>query len=404
MKPNNTKRYLAAAVAGFIGVAGLARAADNAPALPSGHPDITKVGPSTRPAGALPSGHPQLPSGHPDVNASKGQQAPTDGTLAIRVIPGTKDGPAVGGMPVKLDFYHRGKVVQKAELTLDNRGVVLVQNVPLLLQVQPVASVEYGGVTFRAVGEVMDENRPAQQINLPVYETTTERPAWTVKTRHVIVHPAVDGGVKVMEMLGIESPSDKAWLGEGATKEASGVTMTLPLPAGARKVESSAIEAGTAKFEGGRLVSTASLNPGSSQLQYSYVVPVSGDGTVVLSLTAPADTVKMGVFVPEQGMKADVSGLVADGSFEMGKGRTLVYKGEGLKAGHVATLTLKLTPRGAAAAPAPGGAGRPVNVAGGDAPQIIAGVGGGLVLAVGMGYLLFKQPAKGNVAAKVVRK
>jgi hypothetical protein len=392
---NDTKpkcgRYLIAGAAALMAVSTFARSAepDKKPALPAGHPDLLELTrPTTQPAGA-----PKLPSGHPDLSGLT-QPAGADGTLAIRVVQGTKGGPAVAGLPVKVNLLQRGKAIKKIDTKLDDRGVAVVSDIPLIPQVQPLVEVVYNGVPFRAVGQVMDDSRPAQQLNVKVYEVTDQKPAWSVQARHVILHPA-DGGVKVMEMLAVENPADRAWLGE-VQKDGSRITLTLPLPTGAQQVQYNGLADGTAMLADGKLLLTGPLPPEVSQLQYSYFLPAR-DGAIRLSVTAPGDVKQMTVFVPEYAFKPEVKGLEPAGSFDMEKGRALMFKGVDLKPGHEASVNLTILPGKRASAE---GAMPEVDETVAQlqepakAPQIIAGVGGGIVLAAGTGYLLFKVPAR----------
>jgi hypothetical protein len=324
--------------------------------LPAGHPNIYGNGPATRPAAKF-------------------------GTVMLRAYQGTKDAPAIGETRAVLELYHRGQVLAKVEGTLDASGSLVFTKLPLDVPFQPVVMLRHSGVDYTAVGEVMDGYHAGQELEVPVYETTEKQPAWDVEMRHVIVEPAAEA-VRVTEMLVVANPTDRTWLG-APQKDGKRVSFAIPLPAGASQVEFGNGADGSVKFEAGRVVNALPLQPGSTQYQLTYVVPVV-DGKAKVQVVAPAPTRHMMVFVADNGSPVTAEGLQASGKHDMGNGAAaLVFGGADLKANQVAAVNIAL--------PKPikkGTVGSTTD--GARIAKIVAGAGGAVGLVIGVGYVVFK--------------
>src|SRR5690606_29060756 len=135
--------------------------------------------------------------------------------------------------------YHRGSHIDTIEIELDEHGVALVEDIPVAMGFQPLVKVAYSGVTYQKAGEVMDASRPHQMIEVVCYELTQDPPPWKVRMRHVMVTLAPDG-VEVTEVLVVENPTDRTWIGRpraGAGQgEGKAITTIFPVPAGALQV------------------------------------------------------------------------------------------------------------------------------------------------------------------------
>lgn len=370
------------------------------PALPAGHPDIGGVS-ASKPA--LPAGHPDvgggqgtgpadpsLPAGHPAV----GGPVAAFGTLTVRVQQGTKGGPAVARDLVVVDLYNsRGAVVRSVSGTLDAQGAATFERLPLAVPFQPLVRVTHGGVEHTAVGNVMDGRHSGQQVRMTVYEWTETPPAWSVTMRHVIIDPTPEGVVSVTEILSVQNPTDRAWVGR-ADANGARVTLVLPVTPGADRFEFPAgQQARSVRKDENRLAYTAPLLPGASEFQISYSVPVT-NGKARVALAAPADVGNTMVFVVDRGATVNVENLQASGSHDMGGAKALMFGASNVKAGAQAVLTLTVPPAAAA-----GRSGKGRADAGGAAmgktAKVVAGIGGGVGLVVGVGYVLLKPAARG---------
>lgn len=350
----------AVALLAFGGVSHIARAAENAGLeLPAGHPDISKMRPTSRPASGmeLPSGHPDiskmlapttrpaggmaLPAGHPDIPGMKRPTtgpAATVGTLTVHIRQGTKNGPSLAGRVASADFYHRGELIRSLNAKIDSRGDAIFSDVPLLLPVLPLVKLVEGGVQYQRVGDLMDGYDSTQTIEFAVYEPTEQAPDWSLKARQVMVQLS-DSGLQVSERVAFFSPADKTWLGE-ALPEGRRISVWLDIPEGAKDLTvADGMDAAFLKTDG-KLRSMLPLTPGTSRLTLSYAIPAT-EGRATLTLTAPKAMEQMTIFVSEGG-RVSVEGLQAAASHNMGAVKARIYKAGPVEAGHVAKLMIQL--------------------------------------------------------------
>ena len=372
-------------------------------ALPAGHPDVSqKSGAAAGGQGDLPAGHPDvskksaapaggagsLPSGHPDIEtlrAAATQPAGT-GTLLIRALQGTKGGPAIGADPVIVELYvEGGHVLKTIEAKLGPKGEVEVA-IPLDVICQPVVRILHAGVGYEGEGRVMDRNRRSQQIEMTLAEATDKQPAWEVKVRHVLMHVEPQG-MHVTEMLSIMNPSDLTWI--GTESDGKRTTLSMPLSAGATDLTVTGLHAGAMAIRNNNLVTAMPLLPGSNEFQVQYVVPLT-DGKADLTIIAPAPVGQMFVFIPDDGSTVTTSALDSLGVRKTGDGDKRGYKAANMKTGQEAKLSFSGLKAPAATQPLKKSAAGSSYL-----PHIAAGVGGGLVLLGGVTVMLVRSGRKG---------
>ncbi|CAN5436703.1 hypothetical protein BH10PLA1_BH10PLA1_06080 [soil metagenome] len=383
----------------------LAAGPTTAPALPSGHPDISAMQ-QTQNAPPLPSGHPdisalmkeaaagKMPAGHPDIAKGSGTAVPSTRpflpTLYIEAHQGTAGAPAVGADPVTIETYRDGQQISKIDTHLDANGKLTFGDLPAVVAFQPVVKITHAGAEYTVQGEQMDIDHNGQRLVLPVYEPTEVQPAWSIKIRHVMVSPQADGAT-VMEMMSIESPIDRVWVGQiGA--DGRRVSLSLPLPKGATDVKLlSGFEEGFVSVANDRVIDAAALMPGTTAMQLQYRVPAVS-GVVDLTTSAPASIDRMMLFVPDDGSSTTAAGLESLGAKPNDRGGTTrYYKGQSIQAGSIVGVTLSKLPKTTKADGDVEGVATPTaaHLPGmGNMPQIVGGVGAVLILFVGAAILL----------------
>lgn len=358
--------------AAAFGAAAEAPAAGGPGALPAGHPP-------------LPKGHPPLPTGHPSALGDVPAMPPdAKGALVVQAVQGTRKGPAIGADPVVVELVREGEVVKRIETKLDDKGQAILENLPAGQIVQPVVRVRHGGADYQAVGDTMHAGPPDQRITVVVYESTEEAPAWVIRARHVFVR-RTEEGLYVKEMMIVESPTDRAWVGKtiGGGERA---TLSLPLSKNTGRVDFYAgfFQGGT-ELKNSQLINHIALAPGTTKFQFGYVVPIEG-GKAAIEIAIPADTDQLVLMLPDDGAKASVTGLTGGDPVEMGPQKMRLYKADKLKAGHRAAVVLSgLKSAAAAATPAP----KPRDGAS-ALPQTLAAVGGGAIVVGGLGAVCFR--------------
>jgi len=385
---------LAAAVAAVLFAGGLfaalAGAAETAPEptkpLPAGHPP-------------LPQGHPQLPQGHPAMpggmtGGTPGGMAasiPPDakGTLVIQAVQGTRGGPTVAGDPVVVDLVHDGEVVKKIEAKLDDKGQVVLEDLPAGKVVQPMVTVTHAGAEYRMGSDLLRASPPDQRITIVVYESTEKAPPWVVRARHVFVR-RTEEGLYVKDMMVVESPTDRTWLGKADAKGRR-ATVDVSLPKDTGRVDLYAgFPQDVTDFTDGHLINRTVLLPGTTQFSFGYAVPIV-KGKASVEVVCPSDTDQVVLLVPvEDGSKAAASGLEAGDVMDMGPQKMRVYKAEKVKAGQ--KLAVSLSGLAETPAPEPAAPAAPHPKSGvSSLPQTMAAVGGGVILAGGATILYLKR-------------
>jgi hypothetical protein len=242
--------------------------------------------------------------------------AAATGRVVVRGLQGTPDGPPIADAPVRLQLVHRGAVVQSRDGRSDERGVAVFEELPVDIGVLPVVQIEYAGVSYQQPGQMMDARLAEQTVDVTCFEVTTEQPPWSVATRHVMLD-RVPGGVRVAEIVVIENPAPRTWLGiAGPVAEGRPCTTQLPLPTGAAGVT---LGGGfhdwcCTTLAAGRLFNHLPMMPATTELRFGYVVPAGADGRVELDLVAPAAVGNTMVVFPEDLEAESAQGLVFGGS------------------------------------------------------------------------------------------
>jgi hypothetical protein len=389
-------------------------AAVNSDELPAGHPDIAQMLEQRKQAktkakmnGELPAGHPPISGTTPKSTAPMQAMQPGTtqpamfGTLLVRAVQGTAGGPAVGELPVVVELLMGDQAVDKKQLKLAADGTLRLDNIPLSMNITPVVKVTYNGVEFTGHGGAMDASRAEQQVQVPVFESTEAAPAWTVKMQHVMLDPTVEG-VRVTEMLAVENPTDRAWIGNAAGADGKRRTLAFALPAGAKDVSfGGALHDCCTVIEDGKVYDSMALVPGVSQYRIGYTLPVTG-GKAEIAFTTAAPVKHLMVFLPDDGSQVQADGIGNAGVADMGGGKTRFFRSTDVAGGAAVKLNISgITARANATADATADATgtragtRSAAVRSGSSAQtakIVAGAGGLAIFVVGGMLLMLKAP------------
>ncbi len=311
------------------------------------------------------------------------------GRIAVRALQGTDGGPAIGSVPVEVELQHRGLMVDTIKSQTDEHGIVVIDDLPVAMGIQPVVRVQYANLTYQVQAGLMDASHPQQQIDVVCYEPTEQPPAWHVQMRHIMLAQA-PGGVTVTEVMVLENPASRTWIGVpiGSSKR---VTTAFDLPHGARdiKLGDGFHDWCCSTYAEGRLINHLPLMPKSTEMMFSYFVP-SKNGTAAIDITAPSPVDNMMVLVPESLKTDSVKGLEPGGTQKMDEGNVSAYLASNVKAGdHVSVVLTGLA--AGEAAPGIAGGGGSTQVA-----RIVAAVGGGLIVIAAVVMFLFRVGAGGR--------
>jgi hypothetical protein len=336
-------------------------------ALPQGAPaqhiqnargslDAMTVVPSTQPSAAMPA----LPPGHQGAGAAapgmsagaipghpgKPQSA---GTGALRIVfkQGTQGGTALAKDPVRIELFARGEIVKTFHSTVSENGILEIEKLSLDPPFQAVVTVTHGGVEQQLVGPPQHRYQPAIEMDMPVFETTSDKPAWTVGLRHIQVEPVkvekpgqpAGLALQVTEMIGGFNPSDRAWTGEVVDGEPR--TLAVPLAANVTTVQfGPGLAEARAKVINNTVVRPRAMLPGSAQYVFGYTVPVV-EGKATLAFATPADTTLFALYVPGEVKVEQAAGLEAGtAAGSHGDEKRQLLKAKAVKTGQVVTVSL----------------------------------------------------------------
>ncbi len=314
------------------------------------------------------------------------------GSVAIRAVQGTPGGAAVGAAPVEIILVHRGQVVHSEKAQLDEHGVVVVEGLPVAMEVTPVVQVNYAGVFYQETGASINPQNNHATIEVTVYETTDEAPDWRIAMRHVMLEQT-EAGLLVSEMVVTSNSADRTWLGDvvDPSPDAKRIAARFNLPRDAKDVQLVGGFHGwccTTLDETGTLGVQMPMMPGEARYRFSYVLPVNKAQAEML-LSAPAPTDHIIAFLADDGTKVTPHGMTDAGAETMGTTRVRLFQADALAANQVAGLTLSgLTDAGALQAAS-------------DASSRIktfAGIGAAVVLLAGVGFV-FLRPRPARTAA-----
>lgn len=370
-----------------------------------------------------------LPADLPPATAPATQARPTTGSLSIHVLQGTPGEPAIGAMPLSVELYHRGMLLDTIKTSSDEHGVVILEGISIAMPVTPVVKVKYANLDYQVGGGVLDAQHPRQEIQVVCFASTEVPPAWNVAMRHMMVVPEA-GGLRVSEMMVVRNPEARTWIGmpgfavrntqqpgQGGSQPAPAkrVTTAFVLPAGATDVQ---LGRGFHKWccsslVNGSLVNHLPLMPETSEMMYSYLLPPK-DGIVKLDITAPAGVDNTMLLMPAGLEAGAVEGLSYGGEQAMAEGsdaKVRVYMAGAMAAGQVASISvaglaqIASPPAGMGPGSSMPGSSMPGSgTAGGASPtaavatssgrmaKIVGALGGGAMLLVAA-VLLFRRPS-----------
>lgn len=340
---------------------------------------------------------PGLPSGHPDVSQmpKADAAAPVDmnakGKVKVRAVQGTKDGPAISGDKVTLELYVENQPAGKFESKLDDKGEATFEALPLYVSFVPLVTVNHAGVDYPAFGKPMNRSLPEQGIQLQVYEATDKAPEWTVRMRHLMVEPGPDG-LSVVEMLQVENPSDRSWIGT-PRPDGARAAMSLAVPAGAKDIKAmGGFDDCCVKIENDHVINTKAMFPGISQYQLHYMIPAI-DGAAALTIPVERATKHLMLFAPADDSQIAPNGLTAMGSRKLEDGEKRFYGAAQLTPGQTVGATFTNLPKEWRKAAAEPGSAMPGAQPGAPAtmmPKALAAVGAVLILVFGAAFVLIK--------------
>ncbi len=213
--------------------------------------------------------------------------ASADSTITISgtVQNSTVGGGSVAGLTVTLDQYQGMDLSKSITGTTDSSGNYSFSGVPAVEGQAYIARVSYKNVDYPGTMLLMPQDA-GKKDTVKVYEPSTDPSTVTLTSRSIVVAGADPGQrlVSLFEILAIDNNTDHTFVGK------DGVVLRLGLPdSSAQITPQPGFDFGNAKIDGGTLVTTGAIIPGSQTALISYEVPYTGT-TKTITIGTAMDT------------------------------------------------------------------------------------------------------------------
>ena len=220
---------------------------------------------------------------------------PAEGEIRGRLQQGSAGGPALDGVAVQLIVLGGGGVIETVETT--SAGADFRFDVTPDPSRTFVVRAVHQGVQYLAPPLLLSAELPSVELELTVFETTSERPALRIESTLVTVLALdrANAQLTIERVDQLTNPSDRVYVGAE-----QGVTLRLPLPEGVLDANGLSAE-GEFRLEGGTLTVSAPLRPGTASVVTRYIVGYDrADDAYTLRVTAPLATRRMEIEVPSR--------------------------------------------------------------------------------------------------------
>ena len=203
-----------------------------------------------------------------------------------------------------------------------------------------VVGLSYQEADYFSDVESFSENETSKNIELTVYDATTDDSAISVVNAHTVVF-VEDGGLTVQELYVFANMSDRTYIGTADAAAGTRKTLRFSLPAGLTDLQFGGDLSGTGIMASDSgFVDTAAVQPGAKQAFYSYRLPLKS-GTFTYSRTIDYRTVKYSMLVQGDKVSIKSDNLTAAGTTSMGTTAFTTVTGSNLAAG--TTLSAKIS-------------------------------------------------------------
>ena len=247
-----------------------------------------------------------------------------------------------GGMDVMLhildqDYAEAGMLHGQSQAD----GTFLFSDVPFDANSHYAVMAIYDGVTYFSDTVPSNMTSLEAEIDVPVYESTSDLMNVQVDQMHVLFGVAEDG-LEIKEIYAFSNTGERTVKNVYELGSDQFATLEFPLPKDADNIFFKPEDKDRFVKLSGRFADTYPILPGtqSSQLMASYLVPYSGKRNY--TYTAPINIVRINFLVPDQ---ADISlkglGLKGPESMTLQNGESyLVYSYTALNAGQTVSVSI----------------------------------------------------------------
>jgi hypothetical protein len=220
-------------------------------------------------------------------------------------------------------------------------GHFVFPDIPFDENIQFVVMTTYDGVTYSSETVAADLTTLEVNIEMPVYETTTDLATIQIAQMHILFETSPDGletkELYIISNTGERTVKDVFDLGEGKF-----AALKFPLPEDADYIFFKPDDQDRFVKLDGAFAETYPVLPGGqvSQIMTSYLIPYSGERQYTYK--APVNVAQINFLLPDQaGIALKGTGLIGPESTTLQDGTSYqVYSYSNLKAGQTLRLTL----------------------------------------------------------------
>lgn len=257
---------------------------------------------------------------------------PNDGEISGQLVNKTADGGPPAGIAVKLVTFGRKEQAALGQRTTvsDENGHYAFGELDRDPNLVYVPFARYAETTYRPDQLAQLQDRASWQLDIPVYESTTDDGAIQFERLNLVLAGADQGVLKFMEMGAVLNSGDRTFVTANPQDQAAARAIRLPLPQGALGIQMQSGFSSQDLTSGmGGVQITSPVPPGRHEFALSFQLPYASS-SADLTLQMPYATHAYSIYVPDSTMHLDVAGLAADGSMVLGDRTYAVYSGSDL--------------------------------------------------------------------------
>jgi hypothetical protein len=229
-----------------------------------------------------------------------GQSDPGKGTVAGRLVNGSRSMEGLANHLVTLKIFHRGREGKNTDLqtVTDSTGHFLFDGLEINEEVSYYPLVVYKGVEYQGNLVQLHPDAPAGESNITVYDTTTSDSAVTIRMHHVLAEPG-DEVLRVREIRLLVNRGERTIIGAGSDAADKTGVLKFELPAEATNVQFAGdLMACCMVRQGNWAFDTMEFPPGTRQAVISYNLPYRGS-SVQMALQSVYPTSELDVYLVE---------------------------------------------------------------------------------------------------------
>lgn len=237
-----------------------------------------------------------------------------NGHITGQLLDGTKHNAPIAGQSVTLQMAQGTTSKDLNSVTTDSHGNYSFRNLPTDKTISYALFIRYQGAQYLS-NVVSLDSKPVQQLNLTVYDTTSDTSKLAIVRATVLIHSpnTQKGSFTVSEAFAFDNLDNHAFVGSLDATKGKPKALFFSLPAGARNVS---LDKG---FDGYRSIqadsgfaSDVALLPGMNEFALSFEVPYTAS-SYDFRYVAMYPTVDISMMVPPQ-LHASSSGLISQGT------------------------------------------------------------------------------------------